>query len=401
MMRKKTKLIVGICALSVSLTAAIGGGLYFSTDREVNAMLDEPWVEQVANMTFYDDYSSSAFSGKVEPEKHEKIYYEAEKGKIEEIFVKEGDLIDEGTELFVYEPLDSSTLELEQLKMQLEMSYLQINQTDKKKKKIEKSLKETQDKEEKELIQEELDQISFDLRMSNLEAAQLQKQIANMEEEENSTTVVSNSQGIVQSVNEDVMNGASMEQAPGPFIQIVSTGSYLVKSQINEFLLDSIEVDQMVKITKKAGGEEEWLGKIIEIGKLPVGNDQGDPMMDYYGESNPQSSNYPFTVLIEEHDGLEIGFHVNVEPVSEDSSSEADAIRVMRDFVVFEDDAPYVWLVNEEEEATKQVVETGAEFEEDYTIEIVSGISLDDYLVYPDPSVTEGKKVTIYHDSFE
>jgi HlyD family secretion protein len=63
-MRKKTKIIVGICALGVTLTAAIGGGLYFTNDREVNAMLDEPWVEQVSNMSFNEDFSTSAFSGK-------------------------------------------------------------------------------------------------------------------------------------------------------------------------------------------------------------------------------------------------------------------------------------------------------------------------------------------------
>ncbi|WP_368505021.1 efflux RND transporter periplasmic adaptor subunit [Alkalihalophilus sp. As8PL] len=401
-MKKKTRLIVGISALGLVLAGGIGGGLYFTGDREVNAMLEEPWVEQVGNMTFSEDFSASAFSGKIEPEKHEKIYYEPDKGTIEEVFVQEGELIEEGTELFVYEPLDDSTLELEQLKMQLDMSYLQINQSDKKKKKLEKSLKEAQDEEEKELIQEELDQLQFDLRMSNLEAGQLQKQIANLEEEAGSTAVVSKSKGIVQSVNQDVIDGASLEQSPGAFIQIVSTGSYLIKSQINEFLLDSIEVDQKVKITKKVGGEEEWIGTIMEVGKLPVGDDQNDQMMDYYGESNPQSSNYPFTVLIEDHEGLEIGFHVNVEPISEEVGNQApNVVRVMHDFVVFDEDIPYVWLVNEEEEATKQVVETGAEFEEDYTIEIVSGVTLEDYLVYPDESVTEGKKVAIYHDSFE
>ncbi|WP_100372054.1 efflux RND transporter periplasmic adaptor subunit [Bacillus sp. FJAT-45037] len=400
-MKKKSKIIVGVCAFGVLLAGGIGAGFYFSGDRQVSAMLEEPWVEQVSNMSFYEDFAASAFSGKIEPEKHEKVYYEPEKGTIKEVFVEEGDLIEEGMELFVYEPLDDSSLELEQLKLQLDMSYLQINQIDKKKKKLDQSLKTAVDKEEKELIQEEIDQIQFDLRMANLEAGQLQKQLANLDKEAESTVVLSKSNGIVQSINQDVIDGASLEQSPGAFIQIVSTGSYLIKSQINEFLLDSIEVGQNMKITKKTGGEEQWTGEVIDIGKLPIGDDQNDQMMDYYSESNPQSSNYPFTILLSEHEGLEIGFHVNIEPITESDGNTSDVVRIMQDFVVVENGESYVWRVDENEEATKQIVETGAEFEEDYSIEIVSGVSLEDYLVYPDPSVTEGKKVTIYHDSFE
>ncbi|MFC0469841.1 efflux RND transporter periplasmic adaptor subunit [Halalkalibacter kiskunsagensis] len=397
-MKKKIALIVSLCIVAIVLLG--GGAAYYfmNQSQQVGAMLEEPWVQKVSDMMYLDDFSPYAFSGKIEPEKHEKIYVEPDKGTVKEVFVKEGDTVEEGTPLFEYEPLEDSNLELEQLKMQLEMSYLQINQAQKRQTKMEKAIKEAE-KEEKELLQEDLEQVKFDLRMMNLEAGQQQKQIKSLTDEQESTTVLSKSAGIVQSINQDIADGAQMEQAQGAFIQIVSTGSYLIKSQVNEFLIDTLEVDTKMKITKKAGGDEEWQGTITEIGRLPVGANEDSQMMDMYLETNPQSSNYPFTVLIEDHSGLEIGFHVNLEPISEEESV-SSVVKVMQDFVVWDEDEPYVWVVDENQTARKQYVEVGHQFDEEFAIEIVSGVTLENYLVYPDPSVTEGKEVMIY-DSFE
>ncbi|MDT8860396.1 efflux RND transporter periplasmic adaptor subunit [Alkalihalobacillus sp. MEB130] len=397
MKKKKIALIVSLC---LTLILIIGGGTYYfiiGQNRPVSANLDELWAEKVSNMVFQENLSAYSFSGKIEPEKHEKIYLEADEGTVKELFVKEGDIVEEGTPLFEYEPLEDSNQELEQLTIQLEMAYMQINQTKKRQTKLEKAIKKAE-KEEKDLMQEDLEQLTFDLRMQNLEAGQVQKQIDRLKKEQEATVVESKSEGIVQTINQDLAEGAQMDQASGPFIQIVSTGSYLVKSQVNEFVIDTLELDSQMKITRKAGGEEEWIGTITDIGKLPVGSSE-EGQMEYYGEMNPQSSNYPFTVVLEHHEGLEVGFHVNLEPISEEEPA-SSSITLMRDFIAWDDEMPYVWIVDENQLTLKQYVEIGQEFEEEFTVEVLSGLSLEDYIVYPDPSVTEGKEVMIY-DSFE
>ncbi|KGA97659.1 ABC transporter [Alkalihalobacillus alcalophilus ATCC 27647 = CGMCC 1.3604] len=410
MSKKKVGLIVTLSVAGVLALGGVGFGAYMALNNSVNAGGEyeewgemEPYAMAVSDMMFgMEIYSPYTYSGKVEPEKSERVYYEPERGKILELFVAEGDTVEEGTPLFEYEPLEDYSLELDQLKMSLEMSYMQINRTTKQKERLEKQIKEAETKEEKEMFEEELEQINFDLRVSNLEAGQTQKQIAALEkdDEENANVVVAKQDGIVQTINQDIAEGATNEQTQGPLIQIVSTGSYFIKSQVNEFLLDTLEVGSQVRIMKKVYDGQEWFGTITDVGKLPVGFDEDDQMMDMYYGSNPQSSNYPFTVQIEEHEGLEIGFHVNMEPYTEQEAVSSDGVQIYDWFVVREEEEPYVWKVDENNLAYKQVVELGEENFDMGLVEILSGVSLEDFLVEPFSNVEEGSEVQMY-DQFE
>ncbi len=171
---------------------------------------------------------------------------------------------------------------------------------------------------------------------------------------------------------------------------------------MNELLLDSIAVDDEMRITTKRGNEGEWVGKIIEIGKLPVGAGEEEDEYNHFDEGNPQTSKYPFTVLLEEHEGLEVGFHVNLELMPSGEEQTSETIMLPEHTVVIEEEEPYVWAVDVEAETLyKQVVEI-AETDDEFLLEIVSGLSPEDYIVDPHPSLEEGKKVEVLDDdSFE
>ncbi len=98
--------------------------------------------------------SGQTFSGKVEPEKQQKVYIDSEKGSIKKTYVKEGDQVKKGDKLFEYEGEDHSD-EVEQANLQIEMTNLQISRLQKSITETEKQLKSA-GKEEKSQLQDEL-----------------------------------------------------------------------------------------------------------------------------------------------------------------------------------------------------------------------------------------------------
>lgn len=398
-MGKRAWIVSGIILASVLVVGGSGVGIYsFIENRQASAGYDEEiYPMQVSSLGMgMEHYSLQAFTGKVEAEKQEKVFADSELGKIKETFVQEGDEVEEGTPLFEYEPLEIEdvSLEIEQAQMELEMSYLQINQTQKSIDKLNKAIKKAE-KEEKELLQEELDQSNYDLKVINLETGQVQKRLDALKKtsETNPNVVVSKTAGIVQSINTDIADGA--QNSSEPFIQIIAHGDYLIKSQINELLLGSIEEGTEILVTAKNGQEGEWIGTITDIGKLPASS-EGD---EYgYEETNPQTSKYPFTVVLPEHEGLEIGYHVNLEPLLGEVEESSDQV-LIDSFVVFEEDGlSYVWKVSEDQTWMKQEVEVGEVDEENFTMEILSGLTNEDFVAYPDPAPIEGDEVTMFED---
>ena len=371
-MSKKKKWLIGgaICA-GVLVLAGIGaGGFYFFTHMNQVAVSSEPYAESVAVYMGGDSESGQTFSGKVEPEKQQKVYIDSEKGSIKKTYVKEGDQVKKGDKLFEYEGEDHSD-EVEQANLQIEMTNLQINR-------LQKSITETEKK----------------LKVAG---KQHQKELAGLTKNKGSNVITSKHDGIVQSVNQDIADGATGDQATGPYIQIVSTGKYLVKSQINELLMDTIKKGSKVRVTLKTGGEGEWKGKVTSIGKLPAGAGEGEESESFADEEmNPQSSNYPFTILLDSHKGLEVGYHVNIEVMSD--NADADTIKLPSDMVIQDDGEPYVWKADENQKAVKQPVEIG-ETDENDMVEIKSGLTPEDYVIYPDPAVKEGKQVTVNADT--
>ncbi|MGN7309869.1 efflux RND transporter periplasmic adaptor subunit [Alkalicoccobacillus gibsonii] len=404
-MGKRALIVSGIVLASVLVVGGTGFGVWHFTnanaaDGEFGEF--EIYPERVGDIGMgMESFSMQAFTGKIEAEKQEKVFMNPELGKIKETFVQEGDEIQEGDPLFEYEPVEveDTSLEIEQTQMELEMAYLQINQTQKKIDKLTKSIKKAE-KEEKEILQEELDQANYDLKVINLETGQTQKRLDALKKtsETNANVVVSKTTGIVQSINADIADGAQNEAANAPFIQIITNGDYLIKSQINELLIGTLEEGSEVLVTAKNGQEGEWVGTVTEIGKLPVSSEE-DSYGGYYEESNPQTSKYPFTVVLPEHEGLEIGYHVNVEPMMGDFEEEAsDQVVVWQGQVFEEDGLSYVWKVSEEMTWMKQEVEVGEMNDEMYTIEILSGLTVDDYVTYPDPAPTEGDEAVLFDE---
>lgn len=70
----------------------------------------------------------------------------------------------------------------------------------------------------------------------------------------------------------------------------------------------------------------------------------------------------------------------------------------LSDMVIQDDGEPYVWKADENQKAVKRPVEIG-ETDENDMVEIKSGLTPEDYVIYPDPAVKEGKQVTVNADT--
>lgn len=76
---------------------------------------------------------------------------------------------------------------------------------------------------------------------------------------------------------------------------------------------------------------------------------------------------------------------------------DVDKIKLLFDMVIQDDGELYVWKVDEKQKVVKQFVEIG-DIDESDMVEIKSGLMLEDYVIYFDLVVKEGKQVIVNVD---
>ena len=119
-MEKKKKIIVAAVSAAVVLAAAVTGVVIWKTGSD-NDSSEKVFVTPVADVNTVNTILSlngECFSGVIESQKTLDVKYDTSK-QIKEILVKEGDEVEEGTELFTYD-VESMELELEQGELEIE-----------------------------------------------------------------------------------------------------------------------------------------------------------------------------------------------------------------------------------------------------------------------------------------
>lgn len=390
---KKKKIFISLVIL-LGVGGASYGGYTIYQKRAVQVTADEIMPMQVKDFMGAGNSTSGMFSGVVEAQKIEKINFDSQRGRLNKILVNEGDTVKVGTPLFTYDNPDAD-VELKQKNLDLELANVQINDAYVTLLDAKKSLNDAKEEAEKAPLRKEVAQAESALKTANISKDKLVLEIEESKKKVAKNTVASTIDGIIQKINREATGGEN--QSPGTFMSVVSTGSYQVKGMINELVMDQIKVNQKVTVRSRVNPEQTWTGKVTEIGKLPTeGNNQGGgPEMEMGGDPmNPNSSIYPFKVLLDKHDGLQIGYHVFIEPATENQDSKM--VKLIQDFVVREEKKAYVWLVGKEQKLEKHEIKLGKEFPEEMMVEVAQGLKPEDYIVAPGPNVKEGKKVTIH-----
>ena len=314
---------------------------------------------------------------------------------VEELFVREGDDVSEGDQLFSYDTqqlqlsLDKQRLELEQMEASIENYKDQIAELEKER----KNAKESERLEYTIQIQT----VQLDLKEAEINIKAKRDSVAQAEAMLENTVVVSPVTGRVQTISE---SGTDNYGNPVAYITIQKTGSYRIKGTIGELQRGAIMEGTRMEVLSRTDGSV-WAGTVTLVDYESPS--QENPNAMYYGMGSDEmgtSSKYPFYVELDGTDGLILGQHVYLQLEGQDE--EVPGLSVGNAFIAYDDFGnPFVWADNGGK-LEKRTVELGEYDMMNDTIAVLSGLSEDDYIAFPDMELcVEGAPTTKTQPSME
>ncbi len=307
---------------------------------------------------------------------------------VKELLVKEGDDVKAGQELFSYDTeelqlnLDKKNLELEQLKASIEAYKVQIRQLEQERAGVSGT--------ERMRYTLEIQSTQVDLKEAELKIKSKERAVEDAAALLENSTIVSPIDGRVQNINE---NGTNNQGEPAAYITIQQIGSYRVKGILGELQRGGILEGDRVEIVSRTDEREIWSGTVSLVDY--ENPSQGSDMDRYYGMAADEmtaSSKYPFYVELDSTDGLLLGQHVYIRLETEEGQPQG--VPVGSAFVCYEEDgSAYVWAENKGK-LEKRSVTLGEYNPAADAQEILTGLSLDDYIAFPDEQCREGAATT-------
>ena len=193
-------------------------------------------------------------------------------------------------------------------------------------------------------------------------------------------TVVSPVTGRIQSINE---NGMDNYGNPLAYISIQQAGAYRVKGTLGELQRGGIMEGSRMQIISRTEDAQRWTGTVTLVDyENPT---QGSNSDMYYGvmtDEMTSSSKYPFYVELDSTEGLILGQHVYLELEVEEAETGGPSISTA--FIAYEEDgSTYVWAENRGK-LEKRNVTVGEMNYMNGTVEILSGLTEEDYIAFPD-----------------
>lgn len=371
------------CSVLLALALLLGISACGSSENAV-------YVQSVAELSSLGGIApGDRFAGLVVSENTTEIEKDSNKS-VAERYVKEGQDVKEGDKLFTYDTeqlqlaLDKQKLEKEQLAATIESYKSQIEdlQKDEKKAKGTAKLQYT--------IQIQTTQISLKEAELNLQAKE--KEVVQSESVLANATVVSPVTGRVTAIHE---SGTDNYGNPLPFMTIQQAGSFRIKGVLNELQRGGIMEGSRMKILSRTDASSFWMGTVTLVDYESPSQENQNSM--YYGNSTDSmtaTSKYPFYVELDSSDGLLLGQHVYLEvDMGEEEQSSYPSISSA--FLCYEEDGTtYVWA-EQGSKLEKRTVVTGEMNFMQNTVEILEGLTEDDYIAFPNPELcVEGTPTT-------
>ena len=362
-MTKTKKIIIGVVAAAIVVAALILLLIYKGWLPSVGGDDNVAYVQKVSSLTGQTS-TVDRYGGVIESQKAQ-TYKKDTSRDIEEVYVKIGDTVVVGSPLFKYDVRTSenniASIKLDIEALNNEISYLQgqSNSTE---------------------IQLQISERQLEIKQKQADLARYEQEIANAE-------VRSEIAGIVKGVNASNDND-SADQA---VVTITEIGEFRVKGKVSEQSISTISQGMPVIVRSRVDETQTWNGTISKIETEPATNQENE--YGYYYSSGERSSSYPFYVSLEATVGLMLGQHVFIEPdYGQGSVTPKEGVWIDQSFVITEDEGnSFVWLSNNGRLA-KRTVELGEMNMDDFTVEILSGLSLDDSIAWPDDTLKEGMK---------
>ncbi|MCI6227859.1 MAG: efflux RND transporter periplasmic adaptor subunit [Clostridiales bacterium] len=357
-----------VCALCLTLSACGGSGTAVYVQS----------VERLAAMGGIAP--GNRFLGLVVSEHTAEVTRDADK-TIQELLVKEGDDVKEGQPLFRYDTeelqlnLDKKNLELEQLKSSIESCKEKIKSLERERSGLSGTAKLQ--------YTVEIQSAQVDQKEAELKLKTKEDEVKKAQELLDNSTVTSPITGRVQKINEN--DTTASDGKPAAYITIQQSGAYRVKGVLGELQRGSLKEGDRVKLVPRTEENTAWTGTVTLVDyENPT---QGSDTDRYSGMSSDEmtsASRYPFYVELDSTDGLMLGQHLYIEL---DTGTDAPGVGISGTFLCYnEDGSAYVWA-EKGGKLEKRAVTLGDYDPMTDVQKITEGLSLEDYIAYPDPEL--------------
>ncbi|KDE23861.1 hemolysin D [Bacillus subtilis] len=312
------------------------------------------------------------------------VFYEADKGTLEDIKVKEGDKVKKGTPLVTYTN-EQLSLEKEQNQLTSESNRLQIDQIQEKLKALDSKEKRTgktgkEKKEAEKQIESERTELQMQKKTEEIELKQTELQRQSLANRVSDLEVKSEIEGTVISVNQEAASKKSDIQEP--VIHIGNPKDLVVSGKLSEYDTLKVKKGQKVTLTSDVIQGKTWKGTVSAVGLVP------DQQESAAAQGTEQAVQYPLQVKIkgnlpEGKPGFK--FIMNIETDTRKANT------LPSKAVKKEDDQYYVYTVKDGK--AKRVDVKIGEVTDDLT-EIKEGLTQDDQVILnPSDQVTDGMEV--------
>ena len=243
-------------------------------------------------------------------------------------------------------------------------------------------------------LQAQVNQANYDASAKQLE---IDRQKLSME----NTKVVAPMDGIIKTINENNSTSSSdddssnsnsdngSDSTSNAYITIMAKGDYRIKATASELTVRSMSEGQSMIIRSRVD-DSTWTGTVTKIDLEHPDNGNNN---DYYMSSGTTATKYPFYISLDSTDGLMLGQHVYVE-ADYGQGDVKEGLWLDEYYIMQEDDGAYVWAENAKGYIEKRKIELGEYDENMMRYQILSGLTEDDYIAYPEDRVKEGMKVT-------
>ena len=185
------------------------------------------------------------------------------------------------------------------------------------------------------------------------------------------------SDGVVRADHDGVVisvGNLSSGRSDEPLIQVSSGSGYQIMSTLTELQLGSVKVGDEISVTMWSNGQT-YTGRIARISPYPT-----DSNMSYTYSPNISSYMYIADLDCEDElqpwDGGEIQF-------TGDGQQKKGQFALEACFVREEGGRSYVLKADEDGRLVKQFVEVGRILYGGWSVEIISGLSMEDYIAFP------------------
>ncbi len=388
---KRTIIIAGIVLL---LIIALLLFFFFSGSNTA----DQVYVMSVGEITGADiTGTASRFSGVVESQ--ETLDINIESGRtIDEIYVEAGQTVAVGDKLFSYDNSDIG-LQLSQISLDIERMQSTISTSRDEISLLEKERQHAPSDSQLDYtlqiqsLQAEIKQTEYNMRAKQLEYDQLKKKYDN-------SVIVATMAGSIKTINDpnNAGGGGDYGGTPSAFMVIMKSGDYMIKGTVTELNVQMLNVDMPVLIRSRTDVSQTWKGYISNIDtSQPVDeNNNGNYYYDGYNSGGGESaSKYAFYINMDSAEGLMMGQHVTIEP--DYGQAEGGDALFLGSFYIIDADVEggaYVWAANASDRLEKRSVTLGEYNAELDTYEVLDGLTIEDYIAFPEEGLKRGMKTT-------